>query len=86
MKLFLMLLWRTWLPDWAHDRSPDPYHFYRRQFTAAYKRRYRFVSLLWFIALVTIGLVASLPVAIIIVIFASCISFAILDETEKKAP
>jgi hypothetical protein len=76
--LFSLMLWK---PVWMNSEAPEAQHFHRRRFTTDYRLRQKLVEKIWLFAALLLLCFPSLPLAIAGVLFATFLSFCILDES-----
>ncbi|WP_163835862.1 hypothetical protein [Spartinivicinus ruber] len=80
MKLIWQQLLEKLLPIWMQDKSPDPKHFYRRLFTQKYLQKKQRLKYYWLSLAIFLSQINSLALIIGILLMATFITFAILDE------
>ena len=82
MKLLLRMLWLSWMPAWMHNQTPDSQHFYRRQFTAGYRRKKQWVRLIWLCGAGLVLIFPTVAFAVVVALLSTCLSFCLLDENQ----
>ena len=78
----LTALYRSILPRWTRDQTPDERHFYRRCFTRRYRAKRRIVRDVWLGTGCVMLLNPVLPFMLALGLATTFLSFVILDETE----
>ncbi len=81
MDLLFRMLWLTYAPQWMHSQIPDETHFYRRQFTPAYRKKMILVRRLWVFSGLLVLCFPTFIFLAVISLFSTFLSFCLLDET-----
>jgi len=81
MKPWLLSLVRWFLPSWRYDPRPDAAHFFRRTLCSTYQKKRAKVKVFWITAALFVMINPVLPLALVVGLFTTFLSFMYLDES-----